>query len=111
LAARLSPPPQPVRRIGGTIGRQTGVAVAVEALARIRPTAHQIGLSRSERAANVQGAFKVAADRKALLQGRRVVLVDDVLPRAPRWMPALGRCCAQRRRPSMDWSSRGLWTR
>ncbi|WP_051048839.1 ComF family protein [Rhodopseudomonas sp. B29] len=61
------------------IGKQTGLPVAVEALRRIRPTAHQIGLSRSERAANVQGAFKVAADRKHVIQGRRVVLIDDVL--------------------------------
>jgi predicted amidophosphoribosyltransferase len=27
----------------------------------------------------VQGAFKVAADRTADIQGRRIVLVDDVL--------------------------------
>ena len=61
------------------IERQTGVKVASEALRRIRPTQQQIGLSRSERASNVQGAFQVAADRKADIAGRRVVLVDDVL--------------------------------
>ncbi|MFZ5738685.1 MAG: ComF family protein [Pseudomonadota bacterium] len=61
------------------IGRQAKLPVAVEALQRVRPTAHQIGLSRSERAANVQGAFKVPADRKAEIQGRRIVLIDDVL--------------------------------
>ena len=38
-----------------------------------------IGLSRSQRANNVQGAFKVAADRSAEIQGRRIVLIDDVL--------------------------------
>src|SRR5436853_192792 len=32
-----------------------------------------------QRASNVQGAFKVAADRMADIQGRRVVLIDDVL--------------------------------
>jgi ComF family protein len=61
------------------IGRQTGVPVAIEALKRVRPTAHQIGLSRAERAANVQGAFQVPPGRKAEVHGRRVVLVDDVL--------------------------------
>ncbi|RJF76930.1 ComF family protein [Rhodopseudomonas palustris] len=61
------------------IGKQTGVPVAIDALRRVRPTAHQIGLSRAERAANVQGAFKVPPARKAEVQGRRVVLVDDVL--------------------------------
>ena len=50
-----------------------------EALRRVRPTQQQIGLSRSERASNVQGAFKVSADRQAEIGGRRVILVDDVL--------------------------------
>src|SRR5271163_1916055 len=61
------------------IERQTGVKLASEALRRVRPTQQQIGLSRAERASNVQGAFKVAADRKADIAGRRVILIDDVL--------------------------------
>jgi ComF family protein len=61
------------------IGRQANLPVARDALKRIRPTEHQIGLSRAERAANVQGAFKVPPDRKAEVQGRRILLVDDVL--------------------------------
>ncbi|MBI5131137.1 MAG: ComF family protein [Rhodopseudomonas palustris] len=61
------------------IGKQANLPVAIEALRRVRPTAHQIGLSRAERAANVQGAFKVPPERKAEVQGRHVVLVDDVL--------------------------------
>jgi len=61
------------------IERQSGVKLASEALRRVRPTQQQIGLSRSERASNVQGAFKVAPERKADIAGRRVILVDDVL--------------------------------
>ena len=61
------------------IEKQCGVAVASDVLRRIRPTLQQIGLNRSQRASNVQGAFKVAADRTAAVQGRRVVLIDDVL--------------------------------
>jgi ComF family protein len=61
------------------IERQTGVKLSSEALRRVRPTQQQIGLSRKERASNVQGAFKVAADRQSLVHGRRVVLIDDVL--------------------------------
>jgi ComF family protein len=61
------------------IERLTGVRMAPEALRRIRPTEQQIGLSRTQRASNVQGAFKVATDRQSLIAGRRVVLVDDVL--------------------------------
>src|SRR3979490_866958 len=62
-----------------SIERQAGVKMASEALRRVRPTQQQIGLSRSERASKVQGAFKVAADRTADIQGRRLVLIDDVL--------------------------------
>jgi predicted amidophosphoribosyltransferase len=39
----------------------------------------QVGLSRSERAANVQGAFRVPPEGKAAVVGRRLILVDDVL--------------------------------
>ena len=61
------------------ISRQSGVKLASEALRRIRATEQQIGLSRPQRASNVQGAFKVAPERSAEIQGRRVVLIDDVL--------------------------------
>src|ERR1700679_3772443 len=61
------------------IEQQTRVPVAAEALRRVRPTQQQIGLSRSQRADNVQGAFKVASDRQSMIQGCRVVLIDDVL--------------------------------
>jgi ComF family protein len=62
-----------------SIERQSGVKLATDALRRIRPTEQQIGLSRPQRASNVQGAFKVAADRQHQVEGRRVVLIDDVL--------------------------------
>jgi Phosphoribosyl transferase domain len=61
------------------ISRQTGVKLASEALRRVRATEQQIGLSRPQRASNVQGAFNVAADRTADIERRRVVLIDDVL--------------------------------
>ena len=57
------------------IARQTGVKVASEALRRVRPTQQQIGLSRSQRASNVQGAFKVPPEHAANIAGRRVVLM------------------------------------
>jgi len=53
--------------------------VTSEALRRVRPTRQQIGLSRTQRASNVQGAFKVEASRQSEIQGRRVILIDDVL--------------------------------
>jgi ComF family protein len=65
--------------LAAAISHQTGVAVAAGALKRVKPTAQQVGLSRTERAANVQGAFRVPGDGKAAVTGRPLVLVDDVL--------------------------------
>jgi ComF family protein len=59
------------------ISRATGLPVC-HALKRVKATAQQVGLSRTERAANVQGAFRVP-DRHATVRGRRLILVDDVL--------------------------------
>ena len=61
------------------ISRQSGVRMASETLRRVRATEQQIGLSRPQRASNVQGAFKVADERKSDIEGRRIILVDDVL--------------------------------
>jgi len=61
------------------IARQSGVKVRAEVLRRVRATEQQIGLSRAQRATNVQGAFQVSPDRQAEVQGRRIILVDDVL--------------------------------
>jgi ComF family protein len=61
------------------ISRQSGVRLASDALRRVRSTEQQVGLSRAQRATNVQGAFKVSPDRAAEIQGRHVILVDDVL--------------------------------
>jgi ComF family protein len=61
------------------IERHSGVRLASEALRRVRRTEQQIGLSRIQRASNVQGAFKVAPERNGDVAGRRVILIDDVL--------------------------------
>jgi ComF family protein len=61
------------------IARQTGVEVKAELLRRVRATEQQIGLSRAQRATNVQGAFQISPDRQSEVQGRRIVLIDDVL--------------------------------
>ena len=49
----------------------------VDGLVRVRATRPSVGLDRAGRLKNVKGAFRVR-DR-ALVDGRRVVLVDDVL--------------------------------
>lgn len=48
-------------------------------LERRHPTPAQIGLSQQQRRANMQGAFRVAPGRQQQLQGKRLLLVDDVL--------------------------------
>ena len=65
--------------IAREVGRESGVMVDVEALRRIRATKPQVGLSETERLENVRGAFRVAEAHRAMIEGRKVVLVDDVL--------------------------------
>jgi ComF family protein len=62
-----------------TISASSGVAVLHGVLKRVRATPQQVGLPKSQRADNVQGAFRVAPDGKAAVAGKRLVLIDDVL--------------------------------
>jgi ComF family protein len=61
------------------IGKASGRPVAYAALKRVKATPQQVGLGKSERAENVQGAFRVPTEGKAEVVGRKLVLVDDVL--------------------------------
>jgi ComF family protein len=61
------------------IAETSSVVVADLVLKRIKATAQQVGLSQAERARNVQGAFRVPPEHKADVEGRRLVLIDDVL--------------------------------
>jgi ComF family protein len=61
------------------VARQSGVRLRGDLLQRLRATEQQVGLSRPQRASNVQGAFGVSAARQSDIHGRRVILVDDVL--------------------------------
>ena len=45
----------------------------------MKATPQQVGLDKSERARNVQGAFRVPSAGKAEVIGRKLLLVDDVL--------------------------------
>jgi len=65
--------------LAATISAESGVPVAATALKRVKATVQQVGLTRAERAANVQGAFRVPDEAKAAVVGRRLVVVDDVL--------------------------------
>jgi ComF family protein len=65
--------------LGKAIAAHSDVPLAHGALARIKATRQQVGLTASERALNVQGAFRVRAEARADVAGRRLVLIDDVL--------------------------------
>jgi ComF family protein len=61
------------------ISAQCGVPVDPFALARVKATPSQVGLSRSQRALNMQGAFRVTEGMEARVEGRANVLIDDVM--------------------------------
>ena len=65
--------------IAREVGRISGLPVETMALIRVKATRPQVGLNERERAENVRGAFRVATAHRAVVEGKRVVLVDDVL--------------------------------
>jgi ComF family protein len=67
----------PAAALTAEISRLTGKPCNLAALRRVKATRSQVGLSRAQRAENVQGAFRVA--ESAAVRGLDVVLVDDVL--------------------------------
>lgn len=61
------------------IGRIAGPPTDCGLLARVKATRSQVGLSRVARATNLQGAFRVPSASRPRLQGRRILLIDDVM--------------------------------
>ena len=61
------------------VGRACGRKVDPVLLRRVKRTTPQVGLSRAQRASNVQGAFAVPVEARPLVEGRAIVLIDDVL--------------------------------
>lgn len=61
------------------VSNQLQLAFEPMALDRIRKTDQQVGLTRSERANNVRGAFRATPSGAMNMSGRTVLLIDDVL--------------------------------
>lgn len=61
------------------LARITGLSLASSLIVRSRRTPRQVGLSATARRRNVAGAFEVRPEAVAQLNGRRVVLIDDVI--------------------------------
>lgn len=64
-------------RLSARLGEATSVPVKKSELRRVEPTRTQTLLTREQRAANMRNAFAVRPGCQ--LEGRRVILVDDVL--------------------------------
>ena len=65
--------------LGAVISRTSGMPCDPFLLARVKRRTPQVGLTKNQRGENLQGAFRVPVDAKPRLQGKRVLLVDDVI--------------------------------
>lgn len=65
--------------IARDLGRNCGLPVLSDALVRTRATPPQAHLKADKRRKNVRGAFAVKPARVAAIQGKSVLLIDDVL--------------------------------
>lgn len=65
--------------IARPLARRAGLPYLADALVRRRPTPSQGGRSARARRVNVRGAFAVPEARRRQVEGRRILLVDDVL--------------------------------
>lgn len=59
--------------------KRSGLPVLPDALLRTRATKPQPGLTRKQRRDNVKGAFAVPARYRPAIQGKTLLLVDDVM--------------------------------
>jgi ComF family protein len=64
--------------LAASLSRLTGLPADPFVLERMRATRQQVGLSATQRAENVRGAFRVPEAARAKIAGRGVLLVDDV---------------------------------
>ena len=65
--------------LAGAVARRAGVPMRVDVLKRTRRTPSQGGLSARARRRNMAGAFIVRPRAAGHIQGKRILLVDDVL--------------------------------
>ena len=61
------------------LGRECGIPVDPMALARVRATASQVGMTADQRRRNVQGVFRVPVAKRPAIEGRNILLLDDVV--------------------------------
>ncbi|MCW6508948.1 ComF family protein [Lichenifustis flavocetrariae] len=66
-------------QLARSVSRAAKKPLDLDGLVRVKATLSQVGMTRAQRAENIQGAFRVAPAAAGRFRGRRVVLVDDVL--------------------------------
>jgi ComF family protein len=65
--------------LAGAVAHHTGLTVLVDALVRTKATRQLGGLGRAERARMLRDSIRIRAGCKEELEGRDVILIDDVL--------------------------------
>lgn len=80
--------------LANALAHRTGLAAMPDLLVRRRATPSQGGLGRQQRSANLRGAIAVRGRRAAAIEGRHVLLIDDVMTTGA----TVGACAAALRR-------------
>lgn len=78
--------------LSAALARAAGLAHCPDALLRRRSTGSQEGRTRDDRFANMVGAFTVPPRRRARIEGKRVLLVDDVMTSGATFAAAAEAC-------------------
>ncbi len=61
------------------VSAATGLAMRTDLLVKTRTTPPQVGLTREQRRLNVRGVFAVPQRRRSEVEGRNVLIIDDVI--------------------------------
>lgn len=80
--------------LSAALARAGGLAHCPDALVRARPTGSQEGRSREERFRHLAGAMRVPPRRQAMVRGREVLVVDDVMTSGATFAAAAEACLA-----------------
>lgn len=65
--------------VAAELAHRSGTPLRTDVLLRRRNTASQVGLTRDQRRQNLQGAFHVPDAARRRIEGRAILLVDDVI--------------------------------
>ena len=80
--------------LASALGRCSGISVCPDLLQRTRATPTQHGKNFDHRFQNVSGALRLHPKRAALVQGARVLLIDDVMTSGATLAAAAEACLA-----------------